>query len=393
MLHEELVYYNANKRGTRTGDCVNRSLSLALDIDYNILNKELNKAMNYAGKSSWKYPSVYRIVIKNHCPNVKGYVVTENITLDDFANTHSTGTFLIETGEWGGKSPNHIVCMIDGKYYDSWDSSGEKVHNYYVISDVTNSRNFTSLDDNIQDYYDYMWREFSAKLKQQFAKIDGDFELVMYSDKYPNTKFGEFRFEMYHIISPNFYLRWNGGATTPKWVEINVALTPSTKPDDVYKLIDKAIKSTMTKLFKRVMDSIKSDNASNVSMELWNKAGYNYKPMDKDGTYYWSTGEKSFYLQIIKKFPQLACFIRSIRLDHPGEYSDSVSVQMLALPDDPRFNSADARNTDPLTIRLRGSDNNITFEFYEKHEVLDMIKRYVTNWERPYDDYSPADEY
>jgi hypothetical protein len=44
-------------------------------------------------------------------------------TVKDFCRHNPTGTFILGTGE-------HVVCVIDGNYYDSWDS-GNEIPIYY----------------------------------------------------------------------------------------------------------------------------------------------------------------------------------------------------------------------------------------------------------------------
>ena len=48
--------------------------------------------------------------IPDSCPNC--------YTVADFAADHPYGMFAVGTG-------SHVVCIIDGSYYDSWDSGSE----------------------------------------------------------------------------------------------------------------------------------------------------------------------------------------------------------------------------------------------------------------------------
>ena len=64
----DLVRYNANSRGTRTGDCAVRSISLAFNRSYNDIKKLLNSAMNCLAKeSALKQPVRYRMVEEPGC--------------------------------------------------------------------------------------------------------------------------------------------------------------------------------------------------------------------------------------------------------------------------------------------------------------------------------------
>lgn len=44
-------------------------------------------------------------------------------TLKDFCDDHKRGTFIVALN-------NHVVCVKDGDYYDTWDS-GDEVPLYY----------------------------------------------------------------------------------------------------------------------------------------------------------------------------------------------------------------------------------------------------------------------
>ena len=53
--------------------------------------------------------------LPNTCPDC--------YTISDFANEHKTGKYILATG-------SHVVGVVDGDYYDTWDS-GEEVPMYY----------------------------------------------------------------------------------------------------------------------------------------------------------------------------------------------------------------------------------------------------------------------
>ena len=51
-----------------------------------------------------------RDVVPNTCPAC--------YTIADFARDHPEGTYIVATGR-------HVVAVVDGNIFDSWDSSGE----------------------------------------------------------------------------------------------------------------------------------------------------------------------------------------------------------------------------------------------------------------------------
>lgn len=60
-----------------------------------------------------------RHVIPDSCPNCYSVI--------DFSNDHKNGTFVLATG-------SHVLTVIDGNYYDSWDS-GNEVPIYYFMKE------------------------------------------------------------------------------------------------------------------------------------------------------------------------------------------------------------------------------------------------------------------
>lgn len=51
-----------------------------------------------------------RYIIPNECPNC--------YTIKDFCSDYPIGLYILATG-------SHVVTVIDGDYYDSWDSGKE----------------------------------------------------------------------------------------------------------------------------------------------------------------------------------------------------------------------------------------------------------------------------
>ena len=117
------IYYNANPLGRQTDDCVKRALSKALDYSWDRVHVELAvMALAKAGIETendiWgeylERKGFDRYPIPDTCPFC--------YTIKDFCNDNPNGTFIIGTG-------SHVVCVIDGDYYDTWDS-GDKIPLY-----------------------------------------------------------------------------------------------------------------------------------------------------------------------------------------------------------------------------------------------------------------------
>ena len=115
---------NPNPKQNDTGDCVIRAISIAegktwddIFIDLMLKSFELKDipSSNEAWGSYLKDIGYQRFIIPNTCPDC--------YTVKDFSEDYPTGTFILATG-------THVVAVVNGFYYDTWDS-GKKVPIYY----------------------------------------------------------------------------------------------------------------------------------------------------------------------------------------------------------------------------------------------------------------------
>lgn len=121
-------YFNPNPSESYVGDCVIRALALAFDRDWE--STYLSLAMQ--GYSMHDMPSsntvwgsylrangFRRYIIPNECPDC--------YRVKDFCIDHPKGLYILATG-------THVVTVIDGYYYDSWDS-GNEIPIYYWVKE------------------------------------------------------------------------------------------------------------------------------------------------------------------------------------------------------------------------------------------------------------------
>lgn len=117
------IYYNPSNEDV--GDCVVRAISKALNQSWDITYWDLcdqGYLMRDWGNSNRVWDSYLRDcgftrkVIPNTCPNC--------YTVRDFCIDYPYGTYVLSTG-------NHTVAVIDGNYYDSWNSGNEVPIFYY----------------------------------------------------------------------------------------------------------------------------------------------------------------------------------------------------------------------------------------------------------------------
>lgn len=131
-LVEEQINYNANPWDKNEGDCAIRALSLAYDMNYNRVKSELNSFAN-KNKSKFNYIDTIEVFINKYGYDETYDTESGNVpaTVDKFANKYKHGTYTIFCSNRTKQDTSnsfHLVTVVDGKIYDTWDPS-----NYYVI--------------------------------------------------------------------------------------------------------------------------------------------------------------------------------------------------------------------------------------------------------------------
>ena len=118
------IFENPNPVNNLVGDCVIRAISIAMDKSWEETYDELcmQGGLMYDMPSSNEVWSEYlkqngfkKKVLPNTCPSC--------YTIRDFCIDHPFGEYLVATG-------SHLVAVIDGNYYDTWDS-GNEIPVYY----------------------------------------------------------------------------------------------------------------------------------------------------------------------------------------------------------------------------------------------------------------------
>lgn len=113
------INFNPNPDGNRVGDCVIRAISKALDISWDQVYAELAiqgfmmknmPSSNNVWGSYLKSKGFRKYHIPNDCPDC--------YTVNDFCEDHPSGVYILATGD-------HTVTVIDGCYYDTFDSGDE----------------------------------------------------------------------------------------------------------------------------------------------------------------------------------------------------------------------------------------------------------------------------
>jgi len=117
-------YYNPNPKNKRVGDCTVRAISKALGQEWEVTYAGLlaegfrlcdMPSANHVWGAYLRKKGFRRDILPDECPDC--------YTVHDFCEDHPTGTFILAIS-------GHVVAVVDGCYYDSWDS-GTEVPLYY----------------------------------------------------------------------------------------------------------------------------------------------------------------------------------------------------------------------------------------------------------------------
>lgn len=123
------VRYNANPDGRNVGDCTIRALSLALGQTWEQTYVGLAlegfamgdmPSANHVWGAYLRRKGFRRRILPDTCPDC--------YTVADFARDHPSGTYLLALD-------GHVVCLIDGDWYDTWDSGGKTPLYYWTRKD------------------------------------------------------------------------------------------------------------------------------------------------------------------------------------------------------------------------------------------------------------------
>ena len=115
------VRVNPNPRGKSVGDCTIRAISIALNQSWDMTYWEICKQ----GFIMCDMPSANHVW--GEYLETKGFIRSpiregEDFTVRDFCRAFPRGTFILAC-------ISHVVAVVDGHYYDTWDS-GNKVPLY-----------------------------------------------------------------------------------------------------------------------------------------------------------------------------------------------------------------------------------------------------------------------
>lgn len=119
------VRFNANPVNKNTGDCTVRAISVLLNQSWRDTHADLSMTSYYLSDMPSSNASLGEYLILN---GFRRRVIPDTCpacyTIKEFCMDHPKGRFLVATG-------SHVVAVIDGDYYDTWDSGYEVPIYYY----------------------------------------------------------------------------------------------------------------------------------------------------------------------------------------------------------------------------------------------------------------------
>ena len=119
------IRYNANPLNKNAGDCVIRAISKATHKKWDDIYLELSAKgfdlkdwgnSNAVWDAYLRQIGYYRHIVPDTCPDC--------YTIREFAKDKPNGTYIVATG-------THVVAVVDGIYFDTFDSGDMPVIYYY----------------------------------------------------------------------------------------------------------------------------------------------------------------------------------------------------------------------------------------------------------------------
>lgn len=120
------IFYNPNPAGRFVGDCTIRAICKLTDKDWDSVYAGtsfegfVRKDMP-SGNSTWGAYLTRLGYIARSIPDAHLF----NYTVKDFCRDHPKGRYLLALDQ-------HVVTVVDGDYYDTWDSGNEMPVYYWM---------------------------------------------------------------------------------------------------------------------------------------------------------------------------------------------------------------------------------------------------------------------
>jgi len=375
----ELVRYNANNRGTSTGDCTARAISLAFNIDYSKARKALNDSAKANWKNNWNYNNINNVksVIRS-LGGSEAIPLHTKMTVNDWVDANPSGTYILHCNNNGDEHGRggHLVCAIDGKIYDSWDSRKCYVLSYHTISNGIKNSDITDVGAYLRDwvqqkdatgYQRYAEDVFNdiinknRKLKKLANDYDVDFDISLEVTKVTLSNYTfKFGFKIYLDIAKYDIGRWFEG-------KFAVVFKPTMSKEDVdtyftdtfYGKLYSFIQNHVVHTAEDICQSIKLLEHPSRPLPQERPEGYKYDRWDT----FSSKSFKSlpYWVQrLTKNFTKRNPFNRA-------DYSDTIELTIYTPPFDTKYGEATENSY---------SKDTRSFHAYNMNDLIRGLEHY-----------------
>jgi len=361
ILAADLIRYNANNRGTYTGDCTARAISLAFNMDYHKARKLLNDSARENWRLNWQYNSTNNVkkVIEKLGGGKAAILVGREYTVNSFADSHNQGTYILhcnDNGKEGGPG-GHLVTIIDGKVYDSWDSRNCYVLTYHRIDSGIRGEDITDVGEYLAQFFKSMTSQGLISYANNVfdTVVDKNKKLKKLSDEYGvdislslsvrKAVFKDYVFKFVYSVSVDIpsYNIYNSSYSS----KFGITFSPTMTPDQVepsfnarfYTKIYDFVNSIVKKI-EDTCDGYRLIEQNREGITIPDRLRYQYDRWD-------SATEKSFNAlpywvrRLTKWFSRRSPF-------EGGDY-DSVELTIYTPPFDTKYGQATENTVDPDT--------------------------------------------
>lgn len=343
-----LVRYNANNRGISTGDCVKRAISYAFNKSYNDVSKLLVAEEKKYPYLTWKNTIVFSEVISQlYGSELKPVQYDGQVALNDFVDEHPTGTYIFTVGKPSADYSSHLVCAVDGKVYDSWDSRNWVIYKCWTIKTDKEEVQEYDVTQHIEDL-----RRIAEDTARKYCE--------KYGAKWPWILEGFLDIEG---ITSGYKIKMNVFNTKVRYnAEYAIVFNPRTTEDEALAIIEN---TTKIRLYDRFYEKNKRLIEDKKEKELRGDTPREYEK------YFLTEQERKFMASLPGWVRGLATYVN---IQRPNQYSDSYCVEIKPKPGDTRV-------------------DKIKFEAYDSSQMKDMLNRYWEKGEIPWEDYNVYEEY
>lgn len=376
----EYKQYNANNRGNNSPDCVKRALSMAFNVDYNQVSKELNAIMKEKRSQFWNIKRIYDVFIANHGGSTEQFPYVDPHTGELLESTGgpitveawidrigSKGTYVLETSKKSsGKRGlgDHLTCTIDGKLFDSWDSREQYVCGYYIVSTEETSVEFTDIQSHLDELRDFACDLLMAEANKQAKVWYGDtreFHVMQYRRKSvpgePEPPYRPGKVDGYSLKFPCRFQIEKFDNTHTYDFTVAYPFTPTTSLEAAKKKIKDLTKIRIYDRFYAIKaDLKKKEEAYEMSKQL----------KDHSSKDLYLTDQETRFINTLPGW--VRPLITWIYIRNPGQYSDSYDLTIRPLPGD-------------------SNTSKVNFRGYNASDIREEIQLYKDGYQRLGEDY------